>query len=71
MIVVDVTPLFKKKNPSQAKNWRHVSVLPIVSKKSLRKPYTDRQLLMLVCSSHINIGSIKKILEISNFFYLV
>ena len=42
MIVVDVTPLFKKKNPSQAKNWRHVIVLAIVSKKSLRKPYTDR-----------------------------
>ena len=42
MIVVEVIPLFKKENPSQAKNWRPVSVLPIVSKKSLRKPYTDR-----------------------------
>ena len=39
--LADVAPIMKKENPSRAKNYRPVSVLPSVS-KSLKESYTGR-----------------------------
>ena len=51
--LADITPVYKKKNPTLAKNYRPVSVLPTVSKEFER--ITQKQL-----STHIECSLVEK-----------
>ena len=66
--LADVTPVFKKENPLKSKNYRPVSVLPVVSKIFERIMHKQMSLYIDIFYHSIYVATEKDSVHIKHFY---